>query len=226
MSDIQQGENWWKGVDGRWYPPMAAASSPDDRNVDQPDAAPLSSAHPPGSEELDVDFKNRSRRRLMLRGVGMATILVAAATVVFATRDDETFTIRGRYGILDIEANPSIQGGTTDCRGTGGYIDINPGTSVKVTNSDGKTIGTDVLESYDSDKALLDDLNATLDGGDPFEMKLVHQMDGVACFFHFTADVVKSDFYTIKVGTDRGEVTWSFDELKEDNFIVAISLGD
>jgi hypothetical protein len=89
------------------------------------------------------------------------------------------------------------------CVGVGGYDDLRPGTGVTVRNQDGTIIATGALA-----------------GGVAPPTARSH------CTFSFTvSDVPYSPFYSVEV-SHRGELAYSFEELEEMGWHVALALGD
>jgi hypothetical protein len=107
----------------------------------------------------------------------------------------ETATITGTFEVIDSDEY-SYKSDGSYCEGEGGYGDINASTQVVVTN------GED------------DSLTRTELGPGV--------VDGLSCKYEFSFEVTEGeDMYVVAVG-DRGESTYSFDELKEG---LALSLG-
>jgi len=90
-------------------------------------------------------------------------------------------------------------GPDTACRGDGGYDDIRAGTQVRVKDGSGTVLAT-----------------GDLVGG---------TRSGARCTFTLEIlDVPKVDFYSVEVGR-RGELSYSFEEMEENDWTVAFSLG-
>ncbi len=102
--------------------------------------------------------------------------------------------------------------GSSDCEGgTGGYGDIGPGTDVVVRGGEGQVLGTAQLgdgPSVPMSEVLEEEI---LDGG---------------CIWSTTVRDVPTgeDFYSISVG-ERGEQTYSEEELEEREWSVSLELG-
>lgn len=91
------------------------------------------------------------------------------------------------------------------CRGTGGYDDIESGLGVVVRDDGGSIIGTGELIS-DHEQLALNDLDV--------------------CLYRFeVADLPDAPFYTVEVG-NRGELTYSRDELERADWVVEGNLGE
>ena len=92
--------------------------------------------------------------------------------------------------------------GIDHCTGDDGYSDIKPGLQVVIRDGDGSTLGTGHL-AYDHE---------------------AYQATDDRCPLVFEVDVPRSDFYAIEVG-DRGELTYSFDDMEAMGWRVEASLG-
>lgn len=91
-------------------------------------------------------------------------------------------------------------GSSSSCSGTGGYGDISQGTDVVVRDEGSEIIGTSSLGPGDR--------------------------SGGSCTFSFEVEELPpADFYSIEVG-DRGELTYSREDLDEMEWSVFLSLGD
>lgn len=113
----------------------------------------------------------------------------------------ETATITGSFTLNDDSpsyASPSIDASGSSCIGTGGYSDIGPGTQVTVKNGKGDVLTTSVLEPGTGGRFL--------------------------CSFPFSFDVIEGeDRYIVSVSR-RGELSFSFGDLKSNG--VVLSLGE
>lgn len=148
----------------------------------------------------------------------VAVVLVIAAIASFGfagvvlladSSDNGGNTLRGTLTLTD-DIERRVSGGeasilTTDdeCFGTRGYDDIRAGASVVVKNEEGKIIATGNLGQG------IDELGL-----------------GYSCVFQITVDdVTDADFYSIAV-SNRGELTYSRQELEGRDWEVSFSLGD
>lgn len=125
--------------------------------------------------------------------VGGAAFLVLLAIVIIiavATHGPQTFTVKGGLVIVDSSVIPT---GTKTCAATGGYEDIDKGTSVVITDAAGKTIAL----------GKLDEGRSIPDANDE-------------CAFFFTVKNVPDGqkFYGIEV-SHRGNVKYSLKEMKK-----------
>ena len=87
-----------------------------------------------------------------------------------------------------------------NCRGGGGYADIDSGMGVTLRDGDGTIIGTTSLSVGRTE-------------------------GGRTCIFEFTfEDVPEAKFYAIEAG-NRGELTFSAEDLEEQNWTVGLEIG-
>lgn len=182
-------------------------------------------------EDRDRIFKEEmaSRRRALVRSkapvaLAAAAVIVAAASVAFALQKlsgANDHKITGTFTLLKIVEERS--GGS--CSGEGGYSDIDEGQQVVVKDAEGRTLakgnlgagrlvgfpeatsGNDEDTDSDPDRSAADDLDFSY------------------CQFKFTVeDVPEADFYAVSVGR-RGELTYSYAEMKKRDWKVSFSLG-
>jgi hypothetical protein len=122
------------------------------------------------------------------------------------TTTQATNTITGSFTLLGQEDDPfsDVDGvyladGSGGCSGSGGYEDIGPGLQARVSNESGTVIGT-----------------GNLGPGEVIE-------DG--CRFYFSiSDVPVAKFYRVEVG-GRGEISYSYEQMKAAVWNVSLSLG-
>jgi hypothetical protein len=111
-----------------------------------------------------------------------------------------TYQIKGSLRLVDSK----IAGSDDYCYGTGGYKDIQGGMSVTIRDGKGGILATGNTES----------------GKRP-----TGEFSNVQCVFSFQLDnVPKSDFYSVEVGR-RGQLNFSYEEMKSKNWEVDFSLG-
>lgn len=134
-------------------------------------------------------------RRLALIAVLMLT--ACGETAAPTPSEEESFTIEGTFTLTDFAR---IQVTDDGCSGTGGYDDVQSGMRVLVTDQSGEAVGTG------STQAMTEGNTVSI------------------CRLTFSVEVPRSDFYTIAVG-NRGELTYSFDELESADWGVAFELG-
>lgn len=110
------------------------------------------------------------------------------------------YQIKGNISLIDSD----ISGSDEDCYGTGGYGDIKGGMSVTIQDGKGNILA----------------IGRTGNGTHPSS-----EYSSVQCVFDFQVDdVPKSDFYSIQVGR-RGQLNYSYEEMKSKNWEVSLSLG-
>lgn len=115
-----------------------------------------------------------------------------------------------------------------DCEGQGGYSDISDGINVSIEDQDGRRIGASSLQNIaESD---LDRFVETQDDfGESTEevLGLLKQLEGVVCVFTFQADSVEdAEIYVLKVGSRRGELSYTKEQMEEQDWFINVSLGD
>lgn len=112
----------------------------------------------------------------------------------------ETATISGSFTLNDEDPNvysSAIEVDGASCTGAGGYSDVDSGTPVTVKNGKGEILTTTYLEEGEGGRYM--------------------------CTFGFTFDIIEGqDRYVVSVGK-RGELSYSFDELRAGG--VALELG-
>jgi hypothetical protein len=131
-----------------------------------------------------------------LAGAGLLVAITIVALVFALGR--ESHTVEGDFTLMDPEGySEDFAGG--GCSGDGGYDDISAGTQVNIRDGSGELLAS-----------------SSLDAGEDMS---------IACTFTFTVDdVPKADFYSVEVG-DRGDLSYSYDEMVENSWYVSLSLG-
>ncbi len=115
--------------------------------------------------------------------------------IVLYVAKSPEYEIRGEFTLMDTDTG----GSNSNCRGTGGYDDIKSGLSVTVRDGSGGVLATGRLG----------------DGKRP----------SVWCTFEFSVGgLPEVEFYSVEVGR-RGELTYSFEEMADNNWEVVVSLG-
>lgn len=112
MSDVQNGPDWWKGVDGKWYPPVAPEQTQESTST------------------IDNSSHTRSRWSKVLALVAVFGVTGAGFAVYKNASSPKMTNLEVRVKIISV-------GG---CDASGKYEDINGATPVNVLDSDGKTI--------------------------------------------------------------------------------------
>ena len=115
--------------------------------------------------------------------------------IVLYVAKSPEYEIRGEFTLMDTDTG----GSNSNCRGTGGYKDIKSGLSVTVRDGSGGVLATGRL-------------------GDG-------KRSSVWCTFEFSVGgLPEVEFYSVEVGR-RGELTYSFEEMADNNWEVVVSLG-
>lgn len=174
------------------------------------------------------ESSRKSRKPWLI--VAALVVLVGVLVIAFGGGDDGE-TIKGTFLLADTSG--SITGDPENCEGDGGYSDISGGQSVKVTDGSGDTIGAGTLENIDSADKRERILEWWHENGfadeDDTDKELRDLLDtkGITCFMIFEVDVPKTDFYEIQIGGgDRGNLSYSREELEERDWFVDITIGD
>ena len=111
-----------------------------------------------------------------------------------------TYTIKGSLTLTDSD----IGGSESYCYGKGGYQDLSGSLPITIKNGKGEILAT----------------GSTNSGIQP-----QIEPSSIKCVFEFSIDKIqKSDFYTIEIAR-RGQLNFSFDDLKKQNWIVALTIG-
>jgi hypothetical protein len=112
----------------------------------------------------------------------------------------EVYAIKGKMTLVDSD----LDGSDENCYGTGGYSDIKAGMPVTIKDGSGAIIAT----------------GDTGSGSKPTGS----EHSSVQCTFSFSVgNIPKADFYQVQVGR-RGGLNFSFAEIQEKNWEIALSL--
>ena len=205
MSNFQERDDWWQGVDGKWYPPVA-------RRVD---AIPIDEPE----ESVYLSQARPNRRRLYLLGL---IAVVVSAIGVFVYQETRVEFRRTFFALQLIDRSPEYFGWSVraDCSGVpserrfcrcelfDGYSDLNESTPVVVFGKSGKEL-----------------VRTT------FDMERVHKVDGevgnlaikdrselpssAARQCEWSTPLVSipntEDYYVVKIG-NRGEFRFDWDD--------------
>lgn len=173
-------------------------------------------------------------------GAGVVRGLVVAACVVFggcaagataqpaATTDTVPVattaapaaghTIRGTFTVRAVPG--SIVGKTTTCAGAHGYDDVRAGMPVTVRDGSDAIVGAGAVRNFTSAEM------GSKSIGDPFagvKAEMVRRPERV-CALRFSIEASDAAFYQIEAG-NRGNVTYSRDELERRGWFVALGIG-
>lgn len=130
--------------------------------------------------------------------------------------------MRGTFA-LTVDASTALTGDVTSCAGTGGYSDFQAGMNVTVKDGKGNIVGVGSAENLSEKDNSLD----TVSGPDSvFQTAAVLGRAQMykTCYLKFTVPIKKADFYAVSVGR-RGEVSYSYADLKDRDFVVGLTLG-
>jgi hypothetical protein len=114
MSEIQNGPDWWQGIDGKWYPPVA----------------PMPKDGPSFDKSISLDSSTKFKWARVVAVIGAIGVAVAAFAIFKSVNSPKLTNLEVRVKII----NP---GG---CDASGKYEDINGATPVNVLDSDGNSI--------------------------------------------------------------------------------------
>jgi hypothetical protein len=142
MSNFQERDDWWQGVDGKWYPPVA-------RKVD------ASPTYEP-EESVYLSHARPNRRRINLLGTA-AAVITAIGVFVYQSREVETRSMF--FAIELIDQSPESFGWSVraDCDGVSSvfpacrceiadsYSDLDGNTEVVVFGKSGKELARTTL---------------------------------------------------------------------------------
>jgi len=119
VSDFKGADNWWQGVDGKWYPPVAPAS-------ESSQIAPT--VNQGGSSPGLPQKTKKNNKALMVLG---AIVLIVVIFFAVQSSKTENKTIKGTFTLFSGDLSYG-------CEGSGGYSDIGSSTSVVLKGKDGK----------------------------------------------------------------------------------------
>jgi hypothetical protein len=144
-------------------------------------------------------------KKLSILGVSLLlTLFGCGKQPIFTT---ETFTLNGkllfRNPVEYVSPVDSVQG--QECYGHDGYSDINGNLTITVKDGTGNILATGKTESG--------------------KFQLVGSPAVYQCIFVFyPITLPKSDFYVVSL-TNRGEMTFSLEDLKSKNWTIEFALG-
>lgn len=163
-----------------------------------------------------------SRRWLFVAGGVVAVVLLAVVLVTQLGGGADAVTIRGSMTLFDVGG---VEGDPDDCGGTGGYDDFGAGMNVTVRSSDDEIIGSGDTRNAPVDEQLEYLVAAgEIEEGDEEARDLLENTANSVCVVLFDVEADEADFYAITVGS-RGELSFSAEELADQDFAVALTLG-
>lgn len=124
MSDIQNGPDWWQGVDGKWYPPVAAM--PTGGAVPPPPPFVVGDANPATGNTP----KSKTTVAVIIGAVVVGVVLFLVVVSQFVGGSSETKKVTGTFKLID----------SSQCNPDGGYNDINSSTPVVLKGKSGKEL--------------------------------------------------------------------------------------
>ena len=150
-------------------------------------------------EEVDVDDPDEDGLVQDTR-YEEGTVIVEVGTLPM-------ITLTGEFTLTADPAFPSMTSVDEDdsCSGSGGYSDFGTGMNVTIRDGDGNIVG-----STSTDRA---------------EYVSTGSTEALYCQTGFETDVDIVDFYAIGIGS-RGELTYSFEDLEDQDFNLSLTLGD
>jgi hypothetical protein len=150
---------------------------------------------------------------LILVAAAAVLVLGGIAVAAFLAGGDDSDIMHVSFFLTDPE---NIGGTNGDCGGGGGYDDFQPGMNVRVTDENGRTVGSGNLVGLNDAPEYFEE---------PFgDVDLDDDVEG-ACTLVADVEVSPSEFYTVEAG-GRGELTYTHDELDERDWEVVLTLGD
>lgn len=197
-----------------------------------PEPAVVAAAHPGTASPRGI--------RLPLAVVGALLLVAAVGAGLFFFVGQSKPAIRGVAMLWELDGG-GITGDWDSCEGDGGYDDFAPGMSLSLRDGEGNIIGAGDVSNVSAD--LLPDIVALdrlmQDGGYSFigldeqdddaaadELReTLRSGEGYSCMLYFEGQVSDAEFYTVEL-SDRGELSYSAEEMRERNFIVSLTLGD
>lgn len=153
-------------------------------------------------EIVDVDVEDPDEEGVVQEATydeSMVIVEVGALPTITITGD---FTLVDTDQARDTDREDVVEG--DPCTGTGGYSDFGSAMNVTVTDGAGEIIGTTSTGAAEY-----------VDAG---------RSSTLFCQTSFDIDVAVVDFYRIEIGS-RGDMSYSFDELRDRDFHIELTLG-
>lgn len=169
------------------------------------------------------------QRRNIVVLAGVAALLIVGVILAVALPGLLHPTHRFQATIGLVSSTPgAITGEWDSCSGAKGYDDFQAGASTTMRDGNGIVVGslnaTNLNESTLA--ALAKDLRPGGLGSTSDEIIAnVKKYQKVSCILYLSGDVGNADFYTLTF-SDRGEFTYSRQELDAQGWYVELSLGD
>lgn len=148
---------------------------------------------------MDNSISQDVRKILNNRYIKLAIIIVVLVLVIIVVQalSQSKHKLSGTVTLYDTKLD--FQNGES-CYGSGGYDDLSQGASVSVRNGSDKIVATTTL----SDGTMI---------------------SGSECEFSYALESVpKSDIYQVEV-SKRGNVPYSYNDIKDKDFVVNLEIG-
>ena len=129
MSDFKQEDNWWQGVDGKWYPPVSPLSE-HPQTVQQSTTLVCNACQAQNSSTSTFCINCGQSISGLVPGNPLPSQQNAGTFAFIQSSKPESKTITGTYTLFSDNL-------TSSCQGSGGYSDIGPSTVLVVTGKDG-----------------------------------------------------------------------------------------
>ena len=128
-------------------------------------------------------------------------------------------------GIITVEDSDN-EGSWDSCRGAPGFDDMNAGAFVSIKDAVGTTVGSTILRNVETSDYEWLSKNGFFTGKVPSDVpKVLESISSLVCMLVWDVAVKPSDFYVLKFGSRRGEVTYSYKDLQADGFVIVLGLG-
>ena len=205
MSDVSNGPDWWLGTDGKWYPPVAPASSPtSELGASAPDPVlPSPPATVTAAAGDPKDSRAPSRALILSLAAMLAIVVIGGAIFLVLGGSSSKHAIGGSMTLQ--EGTLGRKEGDPCTAKSSGYKDIASGSAVVVTDDSGKVLATGSLGAGQLGPIIIQDMRY--------------------CVFPISVpNVPDAKFYRTQV-SHRGEMTYSFDEMKAKDWTLDLSLG-
>lgn len=122
----------------------------------------------------------------------------------------------------------AVSGSNTDCKGTGFASDFRAGTSVKVTNANGTVIGSGTTTNFASEEELIETFNEVAEKSvykRTVDHEYLQSIEGQYCILWFEMKLPTTDFYVVDMPGSGDELTYSLDEMQQNNWTLTVSLN-
>lgn len=163
----------------------------------------------------------RKRRRWVLAAAIVAVLAVAGVGAALLLGSSDRNEVSGLFRLLDV----GVQGSALNCSGTGGYDDFRAGMDVTVRDGDGSLLAAGSVRHPEDIDELVEFLIAAGESDSVSDArKWIRDTERISCYLVWELDVPKSEFYVVEIGR-RGDLTFTHEELVEQNWMVVTSLG-